>query len=65
MGEDMRNQLPLTPGTRVRVRNRFDHSFAAGFEVQANPPSGYRVVRVSDRSSLPAAFAPEDVEPDT
>ena len=63
MGEEPR-ELPLRSGTPVRVRNRFDESFAAGFVIDTTTKQGYRVVRVSDRARLPAVFAPEDVLPE-
>jgi hypothetical protein len=64
----------LGPGARVEVRNRFDGSWSAGFEVaEALPPLGaeagtpagdgvaYRVRRLGDGSVLDATFRPEEV----
>ena len=53
----------LRPGTRVEVRNRFDGSWAAGFEL-ADAPSdegGWHVRRLSDGSVLPATFSRDAV----
>lgn len=64
----------LGPGARVEVRNRFDGSWSAGFEVaEALPPLAaeagtqagdhvaYRVRRLGDGSVLDATFRPEEV----
>jgi hypothetical protein len=58
---------PADSGTRVEVRSRFDQQWVSGFEVAervADPGSGYRIRRRSDRSVLPVVFAPEDVRVD-
>ena len=60
------NQNPfeyMPAGTRVEVRDRFDRSFHPGFEVTSSTPRGYQLRRLSDRSELPAVFAPDDVRP--
>ena len=52
----------LAPGTRVEVRTRFDGSWTRGFEVEGfDPGHGYRIVRLSDHSTLPGHFDPADV----
>ena len=51
----------LTKGTRVQVRNRFDGSWARGFEVYQSRRSGYLLRRLSDRHVLPTTFAPPDL----
>jgi hypothetical protein len=64
----------LGPGARVEVRNRFDGSWSAGFEVtetlpplaaeagtRAGDPVAYRVRRLGDGSVLDATFRPEEV----
>ncbi len=54
-------------GTRVEVRSRFDQAWVSGFEVAervAEPSTGYRIRRRSDRSILPVVFSPEDVRAD-
>lgn len=62
-----RDQVPpmagdLHPGTRVEVRNRFDGSWATGFEL-AEPieDDGWHVRRLSDGSVLPRPFPNEAV----
>jgi hypothetical protein len=52
----------LAAGTRVEVRNRFDGSWAAGFEL-AEPidDHGWHVRRLSDGSVLPSPFPHEEV----
>ena len=54
---------PLPRGTRVEVRDRFDRSFHAGFEVTRSTAGGYELRRLSDRTELPVVFAPDDVRP--
>jgi hypothetical protein len=47
----------LHPGTRVEVRNRFDGSWAPGFELaEPNDDRGWHVRRLSDGSVLPSPF---------
>ena len=55
----------LVSGTRVEVRNRFDGSWAAGFEL-AEPIDGrgWHVRRLSDGSVLPSPFPHEEVRPE-
>ena len=43
----------LRVGARVEVRNRFDGSWSAGFEVSAVVDGGYRIRRRGDGSELP------------
>lgn len=51
----------LQPGTRVEVRQRFDRSWARGFEVAGVEDSGYQVLRLSDRTVLPTTFGSDEV----
>lgn len=51
----------LPPGTRVEVRNRFDATWARGFEIVGADDGGYRVRRLSDGAELPTVFADHDV----
>lgn len=51
---------PLTVGTRVEVRNRFESSFCPGFEVSGFD-DGYRIRRMSDGVELPASFGTDDI----
>ena len=56
----------IPPGTRVRVRSRFDGSWVGGFEVSRHDPQDdggvqYRLRRVTDGAELPSAFQPRDV----
>ena len=51
----------LTKGTRVQVRNRFDGSWARGFEVYQSRRNGYLLRRVSDSRVLPTTFAPPEL----
>jgi hypothetical protein len=55
----------VKPGTRVEVRDRFDHRWTRGFEVAAtvetDDGAGYRIKRLSDGSVLPVVFAAEEV----
>ena len=51
-------------GTRVQVRNRFNHHWASGFEVADTAESRtgvYRLRRLSDNAVLPVPFDEEDV----
>ena len=67
-------RVDLGPGAPVEVRNRFDGSWSAGFEVaEALPPLAaeagtpaadavaYRVRRLGDGSVLDATFRSEEV----
>ena len=58
-------QLPiedvLEPKTRVEVRDRFDQSWARGFEIAEATETGYRVRRLSDGMVLPVEFSDEEV----
>lgn len=47
--------------TRVEVRNRFDGSWAKGFEVAEVTEHGYRIRRSSDASILPTEFDSDQV----
>ena len=52
-------------GTRVQVRNRFNHHWASGFEVadfaEDRGGAAVRVRRLSDNSLIPVPFDTEDV----
>lgn len=52
-------------GTRVQVRNRFNHHWSSGFEVAdvVDDRAGYeyRLRRLSDNAVLPVPFEEEDV----
>ena len=56
---------PVTPGTRVEVRSRFDQRWARGFEVAevvaSDDAPRYRVRRRSDGSLLPVLFDDDDL----
>ncbi len=54
-------RVPLAPGTAVEVRNRFDGRWSSGFEVAAEEPGGYRIVRLSDASELPVLLGRDEV----
>lgn len=56
-----RTPRPLTPGTNVEVRRRFDDRWARGFGMAAADGDGYLVRRLSDGSVLPLPFAREDL----
>jgi hypothetical protein len=64
MSDDLRTD-PFPPGTRVRVRTRFDESWSSLLEVAAvagrERERAYRVRRVSDGTMLPAAYAADDL----
>lgn len=54
----------LNTGTQVAVRNRFDGSWADGFEIVDRDTGGrgsFKVRRRSDESVLPARFGADDV----
>ena len=51
----------MTKGTRVQVRNRFDGSWARGFEVYQSRRNGYLLRRLSDRHVLPTTFSPPEL----
>ena len=52
---------PLTPGTRIEVRNRLDGRWSRGFEIVAVEDDGYRVRRMSDERVLPGLFGAADI----
>jgi hypothetical protein len=54
----------LEPGTRVEVKRRFDAKWSRGFEVLDHASDGYRLVRLSDGTTLPVPFGPDDVRPE-
>lgn len=49
------------PGARVEVRNHFDGSWAGGFEIEDQDPSGFWVRRISDQAVLPSQFNLGDI----
>lgn len=51
----------LEPGTRVEVRNNFDGRWSRGFEIAAVEGGGYRLLRLSDMTTLPITFEAETV----
>jgi len=52
---------PLTIGSRVLVRDRFQGSWALGFHIAGFRGTEYVLRRVSDDSILPGTFGPDDV----
>ncbi|HLG01849.1 MAG TPA: hypothetical protein VI916_15415 [Acidimicrobiia bacterium] len=69
-----RRFTPIPEGTKVRVRSRFEGTWAGGFEIAGlddvledeagAPGSGtprYRVRRITDRRVLPIPFDPDEV----
>lgn len=54
-------QTALRKGTKVEVRNRFDGSWAHGFEVAGEEDGRYLVMRLSDGEVLPVPFAEDEV----
>jgi cell division protease FtsH len=58
-----------TSGTRVRVRNHFDGSWASGFEIErsgigSDGQPGYLVRRLSDGSTIAVNFDAGEVQPE-
>jgi hypothetical protein len=58
---DPQARSPLTPGTKVDVRNRFQGTWVRGFEVAEVTDAGYRIRRMSDGSVLGELFSRDDV----
>jgi hypothetical protein len=58
---DIQARSPLTPGTKVDVRNRFQGTWVRGFEVAEVTEGGYRIRRMSDGSVLGELFSRDDV----
>ncbi len=54
-------RVPLSPGTKVDVRNRFQGTWVRGFEVAEVTDEGYRIRRLSDGSVLGELFVRDDV----
>ncbi len=54
-------RVPLSPGTKVEVRNRFLGTWVRGFEVAEDTDGGYRIRRLSDGSVLGELFTRDDV----
>jgi hypothetical protein len=54
-------RVPLLPGTKVDVRNRFQGTWVRGFEVAELTEEGYRIRRLSDGSVLGELFRRDDV----
>src|SRR4051812_31118765 len=51
----------LTVGMEVDVRTGYDRSWASGFRIADVTDAGYRLLRASDRTTLPAVFPFEEV----
>ena len=54
-------RVPLSTGTKVDVRNRFQGTWVRGFEVAEVTDDGYRIRRLSDGSVLGELFTRDDV----
>jgi hypothetical protein len=54
-------RVPLSPGTKVDVRNRFQGTWVRGFDVAEVTDEGYRIRRLSDGSVLGELFTRDDV----
>jgi hypothetical protein len=54
-------RVPLSLGTKVDVRNRFQGTWVRGFEVAEVTDDGYRIRRLSDGSVLGELFTRDDV----
>ena len=54
---------PVTVGSAVEVRRRFDRHWAHGFEVVDVDDEGYWLRRSSDGAAIPVAFPPRDIRP--
>ena len=54
-------RAPLLPGTQIDVRNRFQGTWARGFEVAEVTEGGYRIRRLSDGTILDELFSRDDV----
>jgi hypothetical protein len=57
---DSNARSPLSPGTRVDVRNRYQGTWARGFEVAECTEDGYRIRRLSDGSVLGELFSSKE-----
>lgn len=55
----------IRPGTRIRVRSRFDGTWAGGYEIAGVEPVHesvrYRVRRVAEQTELRETFDPSEV----
>jgi hypothetical protein len=58
---DPNARSPLTPGTKVDVRNRYQGTWVRGFEVAEVADGGYHIRRLSDGSVLGELFSRDDV----
>jgi hypothetical protein len=58
---DPNARSPLTPGTKVDVRNRYQGTWVRGFEIAEVTKDGYRIRRMSDGSTLGELFSRDDV----
>jgi hypothetical protein len=52
---------PLTVGTKVEVKQRFDGRFTKGFEIAGVDGDRYRLKRLSDATVLPATFGRTEI----
>ncbi len=55
------SRVPLVPGTKVDVRNRYQGTWVRGFEIAEVTRDGYRIRRLSDGSTLGDLFVRDDV----
>ncbi len=53
----------LEVGSHVEVRDRYQGTWARGFEISAIEEGRYRVKRISDGAILPGTFSPDEVRP--
>ena len=60
-GSESSGRVPLSPGTMVDVRNRYQGTWVRGFEIAEVTPDGYRIRRMSDGSTLGELFSRDDV----
>ena len=58
---EAQSRVPLTPGTKVDVRNRYQGTWVRGFEVAEVKGDGYRIRRLSDGTTLDDLFPRDDV----
>jgi hypothetical protein len=58
---DVNQRTPLTVGTKVDVRNRYQGTWVRGFEVAEVTEDGYHIRRLSDGSTLGELFVRDDV----
>jgi len=54
-------RVPLVPGVKVDVRNRYQGTWVRGFEIAEVSDEGYRIRRLSDGTTLDELFSRDDV----